>query len=287
MLSYRFMSMRMSGSRIGHDTVDNARVLAAFPVTPTEMITQMHMLGLMIAPSDHVTFMAMLPIIRKDMDHRTRTGLTFQTHSEGIGDLRFAGLIPVLKEEHHSIHLNVGISAPTGEIDEHADLPTGPRQRLPYPMQLGSGTWDLLPGVTYNGKAEDWSWGAQVMATIRPGRNRIGYALGNQYELNLWGQRKWTDWFSNGIGFRYKIWSNITSQDSSLTKTLVPTADPKSRGGKRLDVIASINLLGTQTGFLKGHRLALEVGVPFMQSLDGPQLETDWHYTVAWQKAFG
>ena len=28
-----------------------------------------------------------------------------------------------------------------------------------YGMQLGSGTWDLLPSVTYSGDHRRWSWG--------------------------------------------------------------------------------------------------------------------------------
>ena len=34
---------------------------------------------------------------------------------------------------------------------------------------------------------------------------------------------------------------------------------------------------------LRSHRLALEVGRPAYQNLDGPQLETDWTVTLGWQ----
>jgi hypothetical protein len=56
MLSYRYMNMRMSGSRQGHNDVKNTDVLTDFPVTPTDMTSNMHMLSLMIAPSDRVTW---------------------------------------------------------------------------------------------------------------------------------------------------------------------------------------------------------------------------------------
>ena len=39
-------------------------------------------------------------------------------------------------------------------------------------------------------------------------------------------------------------------------------------------------------GFLKGHRLAIEGGMPVWQDLDGPQLEVDWVVIVGWQYAF-
>jgi hypothetical protein len=286
MLSYRYMQMRMSGSRIGHNNVSNTEVLKRFMVTPTDMTTQMHMLGFMVAPSDRVTLMATLPIIRKNMDHRTRAGVTFQTHSDGIGDVKLAALIPVFEKKTQRVHLNAGLSIPVGETDEHGDLPAGPNQRLPYPMQLGSGTWDLLPGVTYSGQTENWSWGAQALSTIRPGRNRIGYSLGNVYEMTFWGQRKWTTWLSNGAGLRHKIWENINGRDPGLNPQMVPTADPKSRGGKRIDFLFGLNLYMPK-GILKGQRLAFEVGFPVMQSLDGPQLETDWYLMSGWQASFG
>lgn len=286
MLSYRYMAMRMSGSRKGHHDISNAGVLADFMVTPTDMTMQMHMLGLMIAPSDYVTFMAMLPIIRKDMDHRMRNGRTFQTHSDGLGDLTLSALIPVFEKGRHKIHLNAGFSAPIGEIDEHADLPTGPNQRMPYPMQLGSGTWDILPGITYTRQSDDWSWGAQAKAEIRPGRNRIGYSLGNRYETTFWGAYRWCDWLSNSVGVKYSIWSNIGGRDPGLVPAMVPTADPDSRGGKRMDFLFGLNFY-VPKGVLKGQRLAIDFGIPFMQSLDGPQLETDWYFTAGWQAAFG
>lgn len=289
MLSYRYMQMRMSGNRIGHEGVSNQEVLNRYRVAPTDMAMQMHMLGLMWAPSDRVTLMAMLPVMRKDMNHRMRTGLTFRTHSDGIGDLKLSALIPVYhragERVRQHVHLNAGLSFPIGEIDEHGDLPTGPNQRLPYPMQLGSGTWDLLPGITYTGQTENWSWGAQGLLTLRPGRNHIGYSLGNEYEITAWGARKWADWLSQSAGIRYRIWQNIGGRDPGLNPLMVPTADPDSRGGKRLDFLFGVNLYMPKT-FLKGQRLAIDFGIPVMQSLDGPQLETDWYFTAGWQAAF-
>jgi len=41
------------------------------------------------------------------------------------------------------------------------------RARLPYPMQIGSGTFDLYPGLTYTGQRDQAGWGGQVLATIR------------------------------------------------------------------------------------------------------------------------
>lgn len=63
--------------------------------------------------------------------------------------------------QRHCLHFNAGLSLPTGSIDKQDATPMGPNSKLPYPVQLGSGTYDLLPGLTYNGQDRDLSWGAQ------------------------------------------------------------------------------------------------------------------------------
>ncbi len=66
---------------------------------------------------------------------------------------------------------------------------------------------------------------------------------------------------------------------------MVPTADSKRRAGERLDLLLGLNLFQTK-GFLEGHRITVEGGLPIYQSLDGPQLENDWYVNVAWQWTF-
>ena len=66
---------------------------------------------------------------------------------------------------------------------------------------------------------------------------------------------------------------------------MVATADPGRRGGARVDLLAGINLAGTQ-GVLKGQRVFAEFGMPIYQNLDGPQLETDWLLNIGVQIRF-
>ena len=74
----------------------------------------------------------------------------FTTETEGFGDTTLSALIRFFEREHQSAHLNAGFSIPTGSIEETDDIltPMGmrPTVRLPYPMQLGSGTFDAKPG---------------------------------------------------------------------------------------------------------------------------------------------
>ncbi|MEM7009128.1 MAG: transporter, partial [Thermodesulfobacteriota bacterium] len=187
MFSYRYMFMDMDGNRIGTNKVSNQRVLEDFMVTPTDMTMQMHMFGLMYAPTDYITIMGMLPYVKKSMNHLTRMGTRFKTESSGIGDIKFTGLIKIFDNYRQRVHLNAGMSFPTGSIDEKDRTPMGPNQQLPYPMQLGSGTFDLLPGITYLGQFNNISWGSQVSGVIRLGENDRDYTLGNVLDLTAWG----------------------------------------------------------------------------------------------------
>lgn len=286
MFSYRFMRMDMDGNRDGSDRLTTEEVFSrGYMVAPTSMTMDMHMFGVMYAPTDQVTFMAMAPYLSTEMDHVTRMGTRFSTRSDGFGDVKLTALVGVLDHPGRRVHLNLGVSLPTGSIDERGDTPTTRNAKLPYPMQLGSGTYDLLLGATYFGQAQHWSWGAQALATVRTGENDNQYRLGNRFQSSVWLARVLSTSNSASVRVRYEDWKNIHGADPDLNPMMVPTADPSLRAGRRADLLLGWNFNGRQ-GLLRGQRLALEVGVPVYQSLDGPQLETDMTYMLGWQYAF-
>jgi hypothetical protein len=284
MLSYRYMTMDMRGNRDGRSNRSTREVLQDFPVAPRRMSMEMHMVGVMYAPTDDLTLMAMVPLVRLHMDHINRMGVKFSTSSEGIGDVKLTGLYVLRRMGLHRVHLNMGLSVPTGSVDEKDDTPLG-RQRLPYPMQIGSGTLDLLPGLTYLGQSEAYSWGAQSLATLRLGENTHDYKLGNRFHATGWLARRWTRALSTSVRLEWQVWKNIHGADPDLNPALVPTADPDRRAGSRVDLAFGLNWF-FRSGVLRGHRLAVEYAVPVYQWLDGPQLEADWLVTVGWQRAF-
>ena len=150
MIGYRYMFMEMNGNRTGTEQVSNSEVLSDFMVSPLRMSMQMHMVMLMYAPSDNLTLMAMAPFIKKEMDHETLTGVKFTTNSDGIGDIELKGIYAFYGEPNskHRFFISGGFSLPTGSVNERDTLanPARGHQKLPYPMQLGSGTVDFLPG---------------------------------------------------------------------------------------------------------------------------------------------
>jgi hypothetical protein len=288
MLSYRFAHMQMGGNRDGRDRLSTSEVLGqGYAATPTDMEMQMHMLGVMFAPTDWLTLMTMVPFVELSMDHVTGMG-AFETKASNIGDIKLSGLLKLWSDANHSFHFNAGVSLPSGSIHERdtALTPMGARRlRLPYPMQTGSGSVDVMPGVTYVGHSERLSWGAQALGTIRTHDNDNDYRLGNRTDLTAWVASRWSDSLSTSLRVAWADWGNYSGSDDRLNPALIPTADPDRRAGERLEVLPGVNL-NLPLGPLGTHRLALEFAIPVFQRLDGPQLETDWRVIVGWQKAF-
>ncbi len=316
MFSYRYMRMGMNGLRNGSERISRSRVLDDFMVTPTSMDMEMHMFGAMFAPIERVTLMLMVPYVLMEMEHRIgMSGLTFTTRSEGLGDVRATALVELWKSEaghgghggdahgdvagaahdghggagrHHAIHANLGLSFPTGALNRRDRTPASApaRVRLPYPMQIGSGSFDFLPGLTYAGGDGSLSWGAQARGEIRLNENHADYRQGNEYALTAWTAWEWCDWLSTSLRTEWQHTLNHRGSDPSIgPMPTIPTKDPGRRAFQRLDFLLGVNLL-VPAGPLEGIRFAIEAGVPAFQHLDGPGLETDWITTVGLQYAF-
>ena len=284
MLSYRYMSMNMEGNRSGTERVDTP--LPGYLVSPLSMDMAMNMFSAMYAPSDKLTMMLMLPYTSIAMDHLVNmNGAKFTTEANGIGDVKLGAIYGLFAKPGTDFLFNFVINAPTGSIDER-DITTGTDDvQLPYPMQLGSGTWDFTPGLTYVQTYDSWSWGAQGLYTYRTGENDNGYTLGNTLDATAWLAKKMSR--SSSLSFRLKVLDrgNIEGSDNTLTlmPNMVPTADPNLRGGRRVDALLGVNFVMPE---FTGLRLALEAGAPVYQKLDGPQLETDMVFTLGAQYTF-
>ena len=285
MFGYTQMRMRMAGNRSGTSKLRDQDVLERFMVAPTSMDMEMHMFGVMYAPLEDLTFMAMLPAMRLSMDHATRRGTRFTTQSSGVGDVSVTGLYTFWKREESRLHFNFGGSLPTGTIDARDDTPAGPDQRLPYPMQLGIGTFALKPGITYLAQSKRWNWGGHVSASLPLGRNDHGYRVGNRYVFDGWFTRRWNDWVSTSVRTVTATWGNIRGADPALNPRMVATADPNLRGGKRAELRLGFSFY-VPDGDLARNLFAVELIAPTYQSLQGPQLQVDWGLNVGWQYAW-
>ncbi|MEO0464713.1 MAG: transporter [Pseudomonadota bacterium] len=305
MISYRFMHMDMAGIQIGTDSVTPEQVATTVPnrffgnpgqpptlrIVPTSMRMDMHMAGAMYGLSDDITLMVMGNYITKEMDHitfqggmgTTRLG-TFRTRTADLGDTKVAALIGLTD----NVHINAGLSIPTGTITEEDDIltPMGgtPTVRTPYPMQIGSGTFDLEPGITYRDQNAQFGWGAQVRGTVRLGENDEGYSFGNRAMATVWAAAALSEAVSLSGRVQAETLGRVDGMDP-LIMGPVQTANPDFQGGETVTGFIGANFAAT-SGALKGWRLGIEGGLPIVQDLNGPQMPTDFSVTVGVQKSF-
>ena len=305
MTSYRYMNMNMDGMRHGSNRVSVSDVFdAGYTVSPESMTMDMHMLGFMYAPTDKLTLVAMGNYTETEMDHKISSQMaanminngnrTFTTQTSGIGDLKVGGLYRFYLEGNKKAHAGLSLSLPTGSIDEKDKTPGmgGPANRqLPAPMQLGSGTYDLLPSLTYVQQFDNWSYGAQANAVIRlESENDHGYRLGNVFGATTWAGCNLSEWIGLNTGLNYTYTGKLKGNQDSVGTTgpngkSVTSAFGDNYGGERLDAIFGINLY-VPSGALKGQRLSADIRLPLWQDLNGYQLETDTILTIGWQMAF-
>jgi hypothetical protein len=316
MLSYRYMHMEMDGMRNGTDAVIPAEVFAAnYTISPDEMTMGMHMVGVMYAPTDKLTLAAMANYLDIEMDHLIFPMAApllifnggsdrFTTKTSGLGDLKLNALYSVFNDTNTRIHVGLGLSLPTGSITEKDTIPAPAmgdesgmgglfNRQLPAPMQLGSGTWDILPSVTWLEQREGYSFGAQASGTLRTGRNDQGYRLGHQFKATTWAALPLHESFNLSAGLAYQWDGKMRGQQEDLLlnppfapmRETVPTAFSENYGRQKIEVILGAGYLFVGD-FLQGHRLAFDVRLPLWRDLNGYQMETDWVATLGWQKAW-
>lgn len=285
MFSARTMFMRMEQNFMGTSSVNDQQVQAAgFGIVPADMDMQMHMLGLMYAPSDRVTLMAMVSYVEMSMNHNYGPGLvnSFKTESAGWGDASLSALVNLWHNDYANLHAGLGLLLPTAETDQ-TDLipPAGGVRRLPYPMQLGSGSWGVAPSLTYNNQQPTWSYGAQASAKFLLDDNSQGYRLGDRYEATSWIAKPLNENFSASLRVKFSTWGDIDGNDP-LIMGPVPTTRTDLRGGSKLDLSAGVNFFEIDNGL----RAGLEVGKTLWQDLDGPQLASDYWVSLGLQFAW-
>ena len=287
MVSYRYMTMDMEGLLKGSNDVTAASQLGMSPkfmMVPTEMTMDMHMFGAMHAISDQWTLMCMLNYLDNEMTMINRMDVTSKMETSGISDLKLAGLYDLARwEDGRRAHLSLGLSAPTGSIDEKSG-----GNIVGYGMQLGSGTWDFHPAITYLGQTENYSYGAQLGGILRIGDNDQGYTLGNRVEATLWGARKLTDSLSASLKLDYSSQEEVDGSHkgiSNMQKMMTPAKNPDHQGRDLTSLGLGLNYY-FRSGGLKGHRIAAEWETPLDQKVNGVQLELDSTWTVGWQYAW-
>jgi hypothetical protein len=297
MFSYRFMNMNMDGNLFGTEAISETDTFVNYTVAPQNMHMKMHMWGAMYAPSDKLTFVIMANFLENDMELLTGNlmmmpmmrNVTFETSSSGLGDTKVGALYSLFHKNSSALHLNFGLSIPTGSLTETGETPvSAPNKiRLGYKMQLGSGTWDPSLGVTYLKQYNHMSYGAQTTYLYRIGENNEGYTLGDKWNTTFWSAYKISKSFSTSLRGDYNSIAVIDGKDKTfMMPMMAPVFDASNSGKKQLDILLGVNY-GFFNGALKGMRLEVEVGLPVYQDVQGVQMDSKFLFTLGVQYVFG
>ena len=259
-------------------------VLELYPVVHTLTLQEAHSVAAKTEVGKGWQVGVLLSYIRQSTDHIRRQGSPFTLDSEGLGDTELS----LGKNFRHGPHVwaaDLSASLPTGSIDEKGETPRGPGTQLPYTMQLGSGTFDFKPSVTYLRSVRQAQFGLQVLSTVRTGYNDRDYRLGSRFQFTSFASVRVTPWLEPSFKIRYIDWGRIHGADAALDPTVAPVADAELYGGDRTEVVFGL------TYFPGGDRsrdssIDVQLSQPIHECINGPQPGLEYQVSIAGQIRF-
>ena len=287
-----FSHLRREGEGDGADSLSAGQVLSSYEVSQARLLTQGLRVDLLVGVTGNFTVGASTALTRKLLDNVTRAEgeperlFPFQMEASGLQDVQIHALYRLHEGGPVRVHLQGGLSVPVGAIDGEAVTPitgSAPAQ-LPYDLQLGSGTFDLLPGFTLNVQNPKASLGVQVKGVLRLGENDRGWKLGNVLQGHVWAGYYRSRWASAYLGASVSRWGTVRGSDPGLDPRVSPAHDPRTQGGWKVEIPLGFNFV-VPPGRFGGHRLSMEFLTPVHQELDGPQLRHRWSLVLAWQRS--
>ena len=204
--------------------------------------------------------------------------------TQGIGDIGITLATKLLEKESHTINLQMGLTLPTGSIDEKNTMPLMGNVKSPYNMQLGTGTFNAIPGISYLFNKGKFTLGSFAQITLRNGKNDNGYRFGNRYEFSLWTSYILLDWLAPTLRITSTKWDNISGADPNLDPTMDPQNDPNRQGGRRVDLLAGVNFYIPSLS--EKMKAGIEFGKPIHQHLNGPQMGANSLFNFRFQASF-
>ena len=272
MFGYKFGTMEMDCCKDSTSSVNNDFIKSlGFSMAPTDMTMNMHMFSAMYAYNKNISFMAMLPYIEKEMEMVKLSGMMVgkkhKTSSRGIGDLSVAALYKLSSRS----NIKLSLSLPSGEFDEKDHNMSGMLKILPYPMQLGSGTYDVTLGYSFQEIFNDWSYGFQLNSTKRFDYNSEDWRYGDRREVSAWAAKPISNKLSLSIGLDIEHQDNINGK-SSKRNNMTPTWNEYFHSHLRVSSSIGLNYKIPNSK----SRIGLQCGVPIYEDVDGPQMDPDF-----------
>jgi hypothetical protein len=285
--AYQTQYARQGGSLSASD-VALACGTSACRYAPRRMTMRMHMLMLHYQWRENLSLMLMPQYMSMEMGLRELASAAPAqpgTHLHGagehqsgsVGDTVFAAIwqpLPLPK-----LQVTLGLSAPTGKVDlEYRRQNQSDGGLMHFDMQTGSGTWDLLPALTWQDSAGAWHYGAQLSGTKRlEQRNASGYRLGDQWQLSTWATHPLTTLLAGSARLTHTWRDAIHGDFTEYNARLGPMDFPANQGGRYTDL--GVGLIVTLPA---NQQLAVEWEEPVQDEPNGVQLAREGQWNLQW-----
>lgn len=299
-IAYGFMFSESKGNVEGTNSLSDEQIYynKGYMMAPHIMRMQMHMLMPMYGITNRLTAMAMVMYNVNKMNMHmlpmtSMPGMAMDTYndmptssqSSGLSDTKLYLLYNLLGDCMHRLVVSGGVSIPTGKINASGATLQGSNDVLPYNMQLGSGTFNALPGVVYAGQTYHLNFGAALSSNIKTGANNSNYRWGNEYSFSPWFAYKIQSWASISIRAEYYRMDAIQGYDKAihLSSGNDPSANVLNYGmQQRAGIYGGINLFAPSSCF-KGMRLMAEYGLPVYNKMAGLQMPAKSFFNIRLQ----
>lgn len=284
-ITARWHRANMSDNVMGSRNASTAQVLAqGYRIVPQDMTTDMFTFGWSRRMNNGVRLSASVPYVIKRMQSVTYTQTEtliskFTTQNDGVGD---AMLRAGKKLRYKGWHGSLGVSVPLGSVDaaDRILLPNGviTRRRLPYMMQIGTGTFDLHPAISFVnrfGAKDNMTFGFQLNGVVHLGTNHANYAFGDKAKATVSFGRH----MLNGHGrlsLSYQSTDRIEGRDSEIFGAS-QMADPENYGGERL--LAKVS-------YRMRNGVSVQLATPLHEDLHGTQMSLSHIFGVNYMSRF-
>lgn len=217
----------------------------------------------------------MLPWFDKRLDMRAG-GQDISRSQQGFGDFTLLGRYTAYEYNAPGRTFRIapflGVEAPTGKDDARDGM-----GRLPPPVQLSSGSWDVLGGAVLTWQTLDFQIDSQM--SYKANREANGFQAGDvaQFDASL-QYRLWPRSLGTGVpAFLYGVLeANLVH---SARDRVSGTADPNS-GGTTLFIAPGLQYVSRKW------IVEASVQIPVNQRLNGTVLKSDYVFTAGFRVNF-
>ncbi|UCC24189.1 MAG: hypothetical protein JSU98_10665 [Gemmatimonadales bacterium] len=278
-VQYRFHRMTYGDVTLMGETLEFLDVLDFYAVAPFGRTEVAHMVSASFGVTDWLTVQGSAGWLDRDREIGD-LDVFARTNSAGLSDLEAAALVSVFDRNGIKAHLIGGVEIPTGSIEKVGPDLSGTNRLLPYEMQLGTGSFSVVPGAAASIQNEKATVGGLVKARFRIADNDRDYRYGNQFDGAMWAQYMLTENFAVTTGARVQSWGSIQGEDNGMDPSLDPGQDPYFSSGTRVDVPLGLNIRMTE-GLLSGMELAFEFVFPVHEDYEAPRPGGNWGFNFS------